>query len=281
MHIKCSAYHPSSNGRAERFVQTVKHGLIACHIERGDGLRKLDNFPFAYRLIPSTVTGKTPSELFLGRQIRSRLDVLKPHTYIQPSDTLLRKRMMNYNKQMELRVKGRQPVRFFHEGDHVLVRNHIGKRRWMPGVVGRNAAHRTNVVGRNVAHRTNVLGRNVAHRTYVVGRNVAHRTYVVGRNVAHRTYVVGRNVAHRTYVVGRNVAHRTYVVGRNVAHRTYVVGRNVAHRTYVVGRNVAHHTYVVGRNVAHRTNVVKIGKRNVKRHIRLFRGRDTGANIMM
>ena len=149
-HIKCSAYHPSSNGGAERFVQTVKHGLVACHIESGDVSRKLDNFLFAYRSTPSTVTGKTPSELFLGRQIRSRLDILKPCTDILRNDTLLTKRKKN-NKQMELRVEGRQPVRHFHQGDHVLVRNHVGKRRWMPGVIARNVAHRTYIV--NIGNR--------------------------------------------------------------------------------------------------------------------------------
>ena len=111
----------------------------------------LDNFLFAYRSTPSTVTGKTTSELFLGRQIRSRLDILKPCTDVPHNDTLLTKRMTNYNKQMELRVKGRQPVRYFHQGDHVLVRNHVGKRRWMPGVIARNVAHRTYIV--NIGNR--------------------------------------------------------------------------------------------------------------------------------
>ena len=52
---------------------------------------------------------------------------------------------------MELRVKGRQPVRYFHQGDHVLARNHVGKRRWMPGVIARNVAHRTYIV--NIGNR--------------------------------------------------------------------------------------------------------------------------------
>ena len=77
-HIRCSAYHPCSNGGAERFVQTIKKGLKASNIGTGDSLRKLDNFLFAYRTTPSSVTGNTPSALFLGREIRSRLDLLKP-----------------------------------------------------------------------------------------------------------------------------------------------------------------------------------------------------------
>ena len=40
-HIRCSAHHPCSNGGAERFVQTMKRGLSAYHIETGDSCRKL------------------------------------------------------------------------------------------------------------------------------------------------------------------------------------------------------------------------------------------------
>ena len=66
-HIRSSAYHPYSNGGAERFVQTVKQGLKACHIDKGDSDKMLNKFLFRYRITPSSVTGKTLSELFLGR----------------------------------------------------------------------------------------------------------------------------------------------------------------------------------------------------------------------
>ena len=76
-HIRSSAYHPCSKGGAERFVQTIKQDLKACSIALLDG-KKLNYFLFGYRSTPSSVTGKPPSELFLGRQIRCRFDVMKP-----------------------------------------------------------------------------------------------------------------------------------------------------------------------------------------------------------
>ena len=42
-HIFSSAYHPSSNGGAERFVQTVKRGLKALKIENGETEQKLQH----------------------------------------------------------------------------------------------------------------------------------------------------------------------------------------------------------------------------------------------
>ena len=77
-HTRSSAYRPCSNGGAERFAQTVKRGLRAGQIEKGDTAKKLDNFLLAYRTTPSTGTGRTPSELFLGHKLRTRLDLLKP-----------------------------------------------------------------------------------------------------------------------------------------------------------------------------------------------------------
>ena len=59
-------------------MQTVKKGLKSCYIKTGDGEQKLRVSLLAYRTTPSSVTRKTPSELFLDQQIRIRLDVLKP-----------------------------------------------------------------------------------------------------------------------------------------------------------------------------------------------------------
>ena len=78
-HIRSSPYHPSSNGTAERLVQTVKQALrSSCR----DGLsfeRALASFLLRYHCAPHATTGVSPSSLFLGRNIRTHLDLLKPN----------------------------------------------------------------------------------------------------------------------------------------------------------------------------------------------------------
>ena len=45
-HITSAPFHQSSNGQAERFVQTIKKGLKMNNIEDGDAQLKLDNYLF-------------------------------------------------------------------------------------------------------------------------------------------------------------------------------------------------------------------------------------------
>lgn len=75
-HITSAPYHPSSNGLAERAVQTFKQGIS--RISDGTLESKLARFLFQYRITPHSVTGTSPAQLLMSRAPRSRLDVLYP-----------------------------------------------------------------------------------------------------------------------------------------------------------------------------------------------------------
>ncbi|XP_055355332.1 uncharacterized protein K02A2.6-like [Paramacrobiotus metropolitanus] len=77
-HIRTPPGHPQSNGQAEGYVQTVKEG-IAKLMEDGKTLPvALRQFLWRYRSVPHATTGKSPAELFMGRKMRSTLDLLIP-----------------------------------------------------------------------------------------------------------------------------------------------------------------------------------------------------------
>ena len=78
LHKPTSPYHPSCNGQAERFVQTVKQALKVM-ASSGESLQvRLDKFLLAYRNAPHAFTGEMPAVRFMGRQLRTRLDSVKP-----------------------------------------------------------------------------------------------------------------------------------------------------------------------------------------------------------
>ena len=77
-HIKCTPYHPSSNGAVERLVQTFKNFMRVNASNGGTLSQRLASFLFSYRTTPHATTSVAPCELFLGRKIRSRLDLMRP-----------------------------------------------------------------------------------------------------------------------------------------------------------------------------------------------------------
>ena len=75
-HVTTAPYHPSSNGLAERAVQTFKQG-----VKRTPGAtlqERISKFLFHYRITPQTTTGVPPATLLLGCCPRSHLDTLFP-----------------------------------------------------------------------------------------------------------------------------------------------------------------------------------------------------------
>ena len=127
-HIRCAPYHPASNGLVERFVRTFKEAMKA---SKNDGLplsHRLQNFLFTYRTTPHATTKKAPCALFLGRQLRTRLDLLRPNL----QDTVLEKQSIQ-KSQHDQHAKERE----MEVGQTVMVRNLRPGEAWIPGVVVR------------------------------------------------------------------------------------------------------------------------------------------------
>nr|XP_055076811.1 uncharacterized protein K02A2.6-like [Misgurnus anguillicaudatus] len=122
-HVTSAPYHPATNGLAERFVQSLKNGLRAMTDERLTLNQKLHNFLFAYRNATHVTTNRTPAMLFLGRPLRSRLDLLKPN---------LRRAVQD--KQMK-QSQGGGETRELEIGESVLARNYRGDHKWTPAKV--------------------------------------------------------------------------------------------------------------------------------------------------
>lgn len=85
LHVLSPPYHPASNGLAERMVQTTKEVFLKQLLEDSKNQtnrtlqHRVDNFLFAYRNTPHTLTGITPAEAFLKVKPRTPLSFLKSH----------------------------------------------------------------------------------------------------------------------------------------------------------------------------------------------------------
>ena len=75
-HKTTDPYHPASNGLAERAVQIFKKGIRK--MQTGTLQVKIAQFLFSYQNTPQSTTDIAPAQLFMGRKLRSPLDLLKP-----------------------------------------------------------------------------------------------------------------------------------------------------------------------------------------------------------
>ena len=123
-HTTSAPYHPASNGLAERAVQVVKKGLKK--VTSGSMTSRLAKVLFTYRITPHSTTGISPAELLLGRQPRTRLDLLRPNTAARVEGRQLAQKEQHDSKSRS---------RLFEKGDHVMVRNQSAGPKWLPGVI--------------------------------------------------------------------------------------------------------------------------------------------------
>ena len=123
-HITTAPYDPGSNGLAERAVQMLKSGLKK--IAEGSLANRLSRFLLNYRTTPHSTTGGTPSELMFGRQLRTRMDLLKPD--------IGRRVRFRQDQQKQGHDAHARPTEFV-MGTRVYAKNFGRGSPWLPGVV--------------------------------------------------------------------------------------------------------------------------------------------------
>jgi hypothetical protein len=127
-HTTSSAYHPRSNGEAERFVRTFKSAMSASEMKGRDNL-SLCQFLLTYRNTPHATTGASPSELMQKRKLRTGLDLIRPD---------VNSKVRSSQELQEEQFNGKSQVRAFHEGQSVWVKTFSKDTpKWSLGVIVR------------------------------------------------------------------------------------------------------------------------------------------------
>lgn len=121
-HITSAPYYPSTNGLAERFLQSLKQRLRK-NPEGSTSLR-LAKFLWAHRNTPHAATHESPAALMLGRTLRSKFNLLKPSkaAVVTQSQFDASRYMSTVSRTMQT-------------GDAVGARNYRGAEKWVPGKI--------------------------------------------------------------------------------------------------------------------------------------------------
>lgn len=77
-HKVTAPYKPATNGQAERFVQTFKQALKRMNCDTSKLSLALSQMLLQYRAMTHAATNKSPAEMFIGRRLSTRLDLLRP-----------------------------------------------------------------------------------------------------------------------------------------------------------------------------------------------------------
>ena len=127
-HITTAVYKPSTNGLAEKMVQTFKRCLKKSS-STADIQLTIDKFVFNYRLTPHSTTGVSPAELMFGRRLRSRLDLLWPDENVYAK--------VHERQQAQRRGHSKEPRKVqLSPESNVMIRNYTNRGpKWVPSVV--------------------------------------------------------------------------------------------------------------------------------------------------
>jgi len=127
-HTTSAPLHPSTNGQAERFVQSFKTAMKSSKKDCGSIQTRLSKFIFTYRSTPHATTNETHAMLFLGRRLMSIFDLLRP---------LLRPNTSERVKNQQQKMSSMRPsnTRVLQSGQSVMIKDYRGQKIWLSGIV--------------------------------------------------------------------------------------------------------------------------------------------------
>lgn len=125
-HLFSAPYHPASNGAAENAVRIIKKVIKKAVRQRQNINTAINTFLLHYRNTAHCTTGESPASLMLGRQVRTKLDALRPDCEKKVREA------RNKRTAVETGVK-----RSFQPGEPVWVRQYQGDSKWTPGQIVR------------------------------------------------------------------------------------------------------------------------------------------------
>ena len=120
-HVRTPPYHPASK---ERSVQTFKEGMK--RLKEGSLSSRISRFLLRYRITPHSSTGISPSEMMMGRKLRTQLDLIHPdqRRKVQQSIDCQKKSHDAHSRKRQFIV-----------GDSVYARNYGPGPVWLSGQV--------------------------------------------------------------------------------------------------------------------------------------------------
>eukprot|EP00794_Sanderia_malayensis_P018492 gene18492-20341_t len=122
LHTKTAPAHPATNGLAERYVGHFKKKTTQMKISNEPLPVRLDKFLFTYRVTP-TMIGKSPAELLMNRQPKTRFDFLRQKSLL---DTKQQVKIFQDNSKFNTDFKLKQAV---------FVLNFGKGAKWLPGII--------------------------------------------------------------------------------------------------------------------------------------------------
>ena len=136
-HIRVAPYHAASNGMAERMVQSFKQCLTASQSSHCTTQQIIDRFLLTYRSCKHPTTACTPASLFLGRELRTRLSLVRPSVGLQVANS-----QSSQKQYHDIHVKYRE----FYPGDAVLVQDIRKEDTWWLGTIAERTAPKSYTV---------------------------------------------------------------------------------------------------------------------------------------
>ena len=121
-HLSGAPYHPTTNGAAERLIQTFKQALRKSELPPR---KALNQFLMQFRRMPNSSSGYSPSELLNSRQLRTKIDLFWP----VPAQ-IMQERQQSTLKNGRERNNFRPQDKVF-----ATLYGSDGKERFVPGIV--------------------------------------------------------------------------------------------------------------------------------------------------